>query len=278
MPDLAQPLIFAVVGDVHGHMEKMVSFLVDWTRETGKSLSFVLQVGDFEPHRHDADLATMHGPSKYRKLGDFHRFVSGELHFPWPVFFIGGNHEPYGFLDPLQGDRTVVQGCRFLGRTCHIEIEGLTIAGLSGVYAEDRFDRRPSIEDIEKTANKAYIGFTEEEVTRLLDAPVADILLVHEWPSDVIAPEDRDAFERQRRSMRYDAVGNEYARLILDALEPQLVCCGHMHRSYRSQVGDTAVCALANVESGAGAFAFFELRDGVVSELRAGTRPDSRPS
>ena len=44
-------IYFAAVGDVHGHIYKMWSLLKRWEEKHHKRLSFVLQVGDFEPHR-----------------------------------------------------------------------------------------------------------------------------------------------------------------------------------------------------------------------------------
>ncbi|MDJ0554323.1 MAG: metallophosphoesterase [Microcoleaceae cyanobacterium MO_207.B10] len=97
MFDNHQDIYFAVVGDVHGHIYKMIGLLQNWENYSGQKLTFILQVGDFEPHRNEADLATMDAPTKYRKLGDFPDFYEQRSIFPWPIWFIGGNHEPYGF-------------------------------------------------------------------------------------------------------------------------------------------------------------------------------------
>jgi len=89
-----QELFFAAVGDVHGQMHEMVRLLSAWEGRAGRALAFVLQVGDFEPVRDQKDLDTVAAPMCYRKLGDFPDFHSGRATFPWPVWFIGGNHEP----------------------------------------------------------------------------------------------------------------------------------------------------------------------------------------
>src|SRR5436309_1716544 len=91
--------LFAAVGDVHGHMHAMVRLLQGWEQKAGRRLSCVLQVGDFEPIRVKEDLESMAAPAKYRRAGDFPDFFAGRAAFPWPVYFIGGNHEPYGLLD-----------------------------------------------------------------------------------------------------------------------------------------------------------------------------------
>jgi lariat debranching enzyme len=91
-------IYFATVGDIHGQISKMLGLLEKWTKKYQQKLDFVLQVGDFEPHRHEADLVTMDAPTKYKKLGDFANFYRRQAYFHYPIYFIGGNHEPYSFL------------------------------------------------------------------------------------------------------------------------------------------------------------------------------------
>jgi len=63
--------IFALVGDVHGHIHAMHRQLRKLEARIGRSIHVVLQVGDFEPHRDEADLRTMAAPAKYKQLGDY---------------------------------------------------------------------------------------------------------------------------------------------------------------------------------------------------------------
>lgn len=255
-------------------MHAMVALLRQWEQESGQPLGFVLQVGDFEPHRHEDDLATMAAPSKYRQLGDFADYHSGRSAMPWPVYFIGGNHEPYGLLDQHPDGAEIAPNVRYLGRAGSVSIHGLTVAGLSGIYREDYFERhRPSVADIDSRSNKDYIYFTASEVDKVLECGSADILLLHEWPAGIVAPEDEEDFENQRRSMRYDQVGNDYARMVMDLLEPQLVLCGHMHKRYRRALESSPehtinVACMAHVMQKQASIAVFEIAD--TSEHRAG--------
>ena len=215
----------------------------------------------------------MHALVKYRKLVDFPDYHSGRAKFPWPVYFIGGNHEPYGFLDAIPGGGECAPNCRYLGRAICTEIEGLRIAGLSGIYHPERsFAPRPPIADISRVSNKEYIYFTETEVQALMEAERADILLVHEWPAGVIASEDEHRFERQRRSMRYDDVGNEYAQMLMETLKPGLTLAGHMHISYANSIifdhEKLPFRALAHVAFGLDAVALFRVRDGKIEEIK----------
>jgi len=266
--------IFAAVGDVHGHHYEMVRLLEERESQIDSRIKFVLQVGDFEPHRYEADLESMAAPAKYRAVGDFPDFYSGEVAFPWPVYFIGGNHEPYGFLDTVTPSGQIAENCIYLGRAGHTELGGLKIVGLSGIFNGDKFsDAHPRVEDLLIRKKKDYTYFNKDDVDRAVEFGKADILMVHEWPSDIVAEADRGLFEQQRRSLRYDSIGNQYARILIELLSPRLVLCGHMHKKYRNQIrlrsGEVVdVCCLSSVHQGADSLAFFRIDEGgAISEI-----------
>lgn len=273
MNSRTQDFYFAAVGDVHGRMRRMVQLLQDWSRRAHRPLAFVLQVGDFEPHRHEADLATMAAPAKYKHLGDFPEFHSRRARFPWPLYFIGGNHEPYGFLDSAPEGFELTPHCRYLGRVGAQETHGLRVVGLSGIHEPETFRQpRPSVEQLGAVSPKAFASFNEADVDRALALERADVLLVHEWPSGVVDAADAGDFEQQRRSMSYDTVGNEYARLLVEALQPRLVLCGHMHKAYRGSIRHSSgqissVCCLDHVAHGRTSFAIFQVTQGEIREV-----------
>ena len=155
-------IYFASVGDIHRHIYKMWSLLKRWEEKHQKQLSFVLQLGDFKPHRNEADLTTMDAPTKYKKLGDFANFYRRWVYFPYPVYFMGGNHEPYGFLDYFSFGKEIAPNFNYSGRVNKINVCGLKIVGVSGIYKPELFYHRPSIAEIEERANKQYIGFTQK--------------------------------------------------------------------------------------------------------------------
>ncbi len=184
-----QDIFFAVVGDVHGHIYKMIDLLQRWENHFTQKLTFILQVGDFEPHRHEADLATMDAPKKYRKLGDFPDFYEQRMIFPCPIWLIGGNHEPYGFLDRINTGTEITHNCYYLGRVGAVILAGLKVVGVSGIYQEEKFlVTRPKISEISSYSNKDYIYFTEAEIMQALDYKSTDILLLHDWSADIINP------------------------------------------------------------------------------------------
>jgi lariat debranching enzyme len=228
----------AFVGDVHGLTHTMVRTLEGLERALKIKLDLVLQVGDFEPHRHEADLRTMCSPSKYKTLGDFSDYHRGWRSFPWPVIFIGGNHEPHGWLEQHPEGFELIPSCEYLGRARIIERAGLKIAGLSGIYNAQVFEQqRPSYQHLDRVSNKAFIYLNAQDIDALLDqaertGPV-DVLLVHEWPEGMLADEDRERFAA--RTHRKGDPGNPMAKLLLELLSPRVVACGHMHARYTRQ-------------------------------------------
>lgn len=205
---------FALVGDVHGQFSAMLRGLEQWESHLaqhaenlddgvpGTQIDFVLQVGDFECHRNEMDLMSMAAPARKRTLGDFCRVASGELQFRWPVYFIGGNHECYGWLDSPssrpKNNRNVMPVAKnvfFLGRAGYLPLRFVTkigsieqpneeedaeeiivgvlnVAFLSGIHRPDSFyERRPvaCAEEFAAKSNKCWIGFNCYDLAALLD-------------------------------------------------------------------------------------------------------------
>lgn len=262
--------VFAVVGDVHGHMRAMIDLVQRRSDALKVVPDFVLQVGDFEPHRDEADLETMAAPAKYRLLGEYHLFNEGACQFPWPIYFIGGNHEPYGYLDQIPDGGEITRNCFYLGRSGVLEIEGCCIAGLSGVSDQGEPRNRPPVSEIHRTSKKKYQYFSNQDVNRLLNLDGVDVLLLHEWPAGIYSGSRGEG--AKRRTSR-GPVGNEAGRTLIELLEPRVVFCGHMHWSYRSVVPvsdgrEVPVHCLANVESGSEACSFYSVNEiGYLCEL-----------
>lgn len=256
----------AILGDVHGGFHHAIRLLRQAERRFGIGIDLVLQVGDLEPHRDEADVATMSAPSRYRELGDFYEFHRGAARFPWPMWFIGGNHEPWPFLDGV-GAGEVAPGVRFIGRAGVVEVCGLRIAGLSGIYREELYGLKRS----EMPGRpKGWIGFCAEEVERLAAEERPDVLLLHEWPAGVLREEDRAWMAGEldgETKRRGGEVGNEMGRLLVEMLKPGLVGCGHMHLPYRGQIGESAICCVANVGAATAALGIFRWEGGVFTEL-----------
>lgn len=242
--------IVAVVGDVHGEMWAMIRLLGGWEKKHRLSIDAVLQVGDFEPHTSLEYLATMAAPAKYRKMGNFSLFASGQAEFPWPVYFIGGNHEPYGLLDQMPGGGELTPNCNYLGRAGLSGICGLRVAFLSGVFVPHLFAcARPGVADFITRANKDYIAWNQGDIEKLLQVGRADVLVLHEWPEIPYDGRVRGEAESGMKSLE----------MALESLRPRRIFCGHTHFAWSGRWRGARVKCLARIDSGRDGFLVYEV-------------------
>jgi lariat debranching enzyme len=255
MPSDSPPAVFAAVGDVHGHMHAMVRLLSDWEQRTKHRLSFVLQVGDFEPVRDAEDLASTPGPAKYRSLGDFADFHQDRAEFPWPVFFIAGNHEPFAFLQTMPRGGQVAHNCHYLGRAGQTDFDGLRVSWMGGIAtASGALTKHPTRD----WKSHAYI--TDKDLDNVMVQGRTDILLLHEWPRGAATLAEAAGY---RRSGGIDGPGSEDARALVDLLGPRLVLAGHSHWPHRSLLSErTQFIGLGHIDKERDAFVVFQYDEG----------------
>ncbi|MER5327104.1 metallophosphoesterase family protein [Streptosporangium roseum] len=240
----AGPVRVLVVGDVHGEFELLAAWAAV-VRQVHGPLDAILAVGDVEPNRDEADAAGVHGPVKYRKVGDFPLLCEGLLDLGAPLYFIGGNHEPWPALDDA-GPGWWSDGTYFLGRAGVADVAGLRVAFLSGIHS-------PRVTDVPKARRdtiKERTYYTAEELEQVSRAArragQIDILLTHDWPSGATGPH------------RATPVGRPELRALSERLRPRWHFCGHMHHRHRAAIGPTEVVCLGQVRSGSAAFAVVE--------------------
>lgn len=265
--DNAHRRFFAAVGDVHGHFRLMVDLLQIAEMKLGISFELVLQVGDFEPVRHETDLLSVAAPAKYLHMGDFPDVLSGQVAFPWPVYFIGGNHEPYAFLETMPAGGDVAHNCHYMGRVGFQSIGGLQVAGLTGIYSQLNHDKnRPPLMNMPTASKKLWTYFNEGDVQRIeqiANEPV-DVLLLHDWPQGLVTAANVGALQKYNSRISIDGVGNSVGSGLIKTLSPQIVLCGHMHISHSASlpVKDGRVIpvrCLASVQERMDAIAVFEV-------------------
>lgn len=273
--DISPRRFFAAVGDVHGYFRLMIELLQIAEKKLGLSLEFVLQVGDFEPVRHEADLSSVAAPAKYLHMGDFPDVLSGQVTFPWPVHFIGGNHEPYAFLETLPLGGEVAHNCHYMGRAGFQNIGGVQVAGLTGIFSQLNHDKsRPQLANMPTASKKRWTYFNEGDVRRLEQStkqPV-DVLLLHDWPQGLVTAANIEALQRHNPRIAINGVGNAVGSALIKTLLPQLVLCGHMHIAHSallpgSDGREIPVRCLASVQERMEAIAVFEIdAEGKITE------------
>ncbi|TAN29982.1 MAG: hypothetical protein EPN30_01520 [Actinomycetota bacterium] len=245
---------FLAIGDVHGQWDCVIEAISSATDILGHVPDLVLQVGDAEALRTESEMAMVAGPQVYAALGDFWRLQEGDL--PCPVYFIGGNHEPFQALDEAEqanGGPPIPWGPNvyYLGRAGAAELHGLNIAWLSGIFRETMPDKRGN----GKKSNYHYVATDIEKTrTQAKDLGQIDILVSHDWPQGI---------EQGR--------GTEHILDLNCTLLPQLHVCGHHHRFKDAEIFSRRVHALGYVpDRRFGWWRLYEVTNGQIRSLSVG--------
>jgi lariat debranching enzyme len=177
-------------------------------------------------------------PLKYRELGDFHKYYSGEAKAPYLTIFIGGNHEASGHMRELYYGGWAAPNIYYLGAANVVRLGPLRIAGMSGIFK--RFDyRKPHFEQLPFSQDELRSAYhvRELDVRKLLHIrSQVDIGLSHDWPQGIEWLGDYEALFRVKQFFREEAeagtLGSPPAKEVLDWLRPQHWFSGHMHVKY----------------------------------------------
>jgi lariat debranching enzyme len=210
--------------------------------EDGKKIDLLISCGDFQAMRNLDDMETMACPPKYRQMGTFYKYYSGEKVAPYPTLFIGGNHEATNYLWELYFGGFAAPNIYFLGYAGCIQFGGIRIAGLSGIYNARHFDmghfEQPPYDS--STMRSAY-HVRSLEVNRLLRlSPSIDIFLSHDWPTGIAKFGDVNALLRRKAFLRSEiedgSLGSPVSAHLLSALRPKHWFSAHLHTKFSALV------------------------------------------
>lgn len=228
----------AVFGDIHGHWCDFRDKVLELHSQA--PLDLVLQCGDAQPFRNEGDLEYMHCPKKYRQMGDFREFHEGAEKFPVPLLFIGGNHEPWNYLDKNREGGLLAPNIEFLGRVGMRFINGTKIVGLSGVHSPKYFNTPHMDWPYPISRKKQATYYNSEDLDKALSFGEADILLLHEWPSLMNEAKDKNW------PPQCGNVGSEHLTTLVELVVPKYVFCAHMHVPARHRKNNTEIVCLSD--------------------------------
>ena len=240
---VGETMRFAVVGCAHGELDAIYATVEESERTSGKKVDAVLCCGDFQAVRNLDDLQCMAVPDKYKRMNSFYRYYSGEKKAKWLTIFVGGNHEAINHLWELYYGGWVAENIYFLGFAGVVNLGGLRIAGLSGIY-HDRDYKMGHFEfqdqQLQRGLRSSY-HVRQTEVFRLLQIkqPV-DIFLSHDWPRRVQDHGNREQLLQKkpffRRDMETGRLGNPALEDILHTLKPAHWFAAHLHVKFAAVV------------------------------------------
>lgn len=184
-------------------------------------------------------------PRRYRRLGDFNKYYSGQSRAPVLTIVIGGNHEASNYLFELYHGGWLAPNIYYLGAAGVIRYGPWRIAGLSGIY--DKRDYRKTHHErlpYDRESIKSVYHVREYDVRKLLSVSAdVDVCLSHDWPAWVELFGDSEGLYASKPtfydSAKKDGLGSKPATQLLDHLRPTYWFSGHMHVKSEATVQHT---------------------------------------
>lgn len=235
-------LRIAVFGDVHGKQNLMYRAAEDWQERNQKSIDLVLQVGDFETITKPEDFAHYYAPVKYHHVSEIAEYCKGLQKAPFFTVFIGGNHEAWGVLQKHNNGGFICPRVYYMGRSNVIDIQGVSIGGLTGVFGREHYHKP-------LPAEPSYDWkFYREEAVKHLEEKIkehkgVDILMVHDWVKPFSAIDVQEESDVPRSMKRNPIVTPTYT--LVEKYQPDHVFMGHMHKArVTGKINRTTIHAL----------------------------------
>mmetsp|Transcript_844 Transcript_844/g.836 ORF Transcript_844/g.836 Transcript_844/m.836 type:complete len:163 (+) Transcript_844:87-575(+) len=124
-------------------------------------------------------------PDKYKKIKDFQRYYDGTKIAPILTIFIGGNHEAMNYLKDLYYGGWVAENIYFLGYSGVINVNGLRIAGVSGIHNRSDWSKGYyEVYPFQYGELKSSFHTRQYEIMKLaLVKDPIDIFVSHDWPT-----------------------------------------------------------------------------------------------
>ena len=181
-------------------------------------------------------------PWKYRHLGDFHRYYSGEKHAQVLTLVIGGNHEASNYFSELYYGGWLAPNIYYLGAANVLRYGPYRISGLSGIFKASDYGK-PHHERLPygRAEIRSIYHVRECDVAKLLQIqhPI-DICISHDWPRRMEWFGDYKKLFADRptffESVKADNLGSPPAEQLMNLLRPKYWFSGHMHVKYSAIV------------------------------------------
>lgn len=233
----------AIVGCIHGALEEIYGAIAESELQGGPKVDLLICCGDFQTIRNLNDLLCMARPEKYRDMGSFYKYYSGDKIAPFLTIFIGGNHEATNVLQELPYGGWVAPNIFYLGYAGVVKVGGMRIGGISGIYKEynyhkGHFERPP----YDSGSLRSSYHIRDLEIFRLqqLAQDPPQILLSHDWPNGVEKCGNfEELFEMKPhfRDQSYaNKLGSRPTREVLDTIQPDYWFSAHMHCKFSAVI------------------------------------------
>ncbi|KAJ5894904.1 DBR1-domain-containing protein [Penicillium taxi] len=253
---MSSPVRVASVGCCHGALNEIYANIYkEMEAREWDNIDCVIIGGDFQALRNSNDATCISVPPKYKQIGDFHEYYSGQRIAPFLTIFCGGNHEAGNHLFELYYGGWVAPNIYYLGAANVLRLGPLRIAGMSGIwkgydYRKTHFERIPYAYG----DTQSIYHIRELDVRKLLQIRTqVDLGLSHDWPRAIEKLGDSQSLFRMKKFLQEDSIhgrlGSQAARNVLDRLRPAYWLSAHLHVKFALTMGHDG-CRLRKVHPG----------------------------
>ncbi|KAF9234255.1 lariat debranching enzyme, C-terminal domain-containing protein [Melanogaster broomeanus] len=231
----------AVEGCCHGALDAIYQQIKTLETKNKYKVDLLLICGDFQAVRNHRDLQCMSVPQKYRQLGDFYKYYTGEKAAPLLTIVIGGNHEASNYLWELYHGGWLAPNIYFLGHAGCVQVNGIRIAGASGIFKNHDFhqghhERMP----YDHGSMRSIYHIREYNIRRLSLLSKPDIFLSHDWPQSIEQHGDVKGLLRRKPFFKQDInsgnLGSPPLMGLLQTLRPNWWFSAHLHVRFEAIV------------------------------------------
>ncbi|KAK6338081.1 hypothetical protein TWF696_001551 [Orbilia brochopaga] len=247
-PDMifARGLRVAIQGCGHGMLDQIYATIEQACHVNSYTVDLLIICGDFQATRNSRDLLSMAVPQKYRHMCDFYKYYNGSKTAPIPTVFVGGNHEASSHLYELSLGGWVAPNIYYLGNTGVVNINGIRIAGVSGIYNEGDYRRprsdRPPYDD--RSMRGAYHYRAHELFKLNMLSGDVDVFVSHDWPVGITRYGNERWLLSVKRHFQAEVaagkLGSPPLMGMLRKLRPRYWFAAHMHVKFAALVDHAA--------------------------------------
>ena len=238
----AEGIHVAIEGCCHGELDAIYASVLETQKRNGITIDLLLICGDFQACRNEQDLNCMAVPQKYRTMASFYKYYSGELVAPMLTIFVGGNHEASNHLWELFHGGWVAPNIYYLGHAGVVEVSGLRIAGLSGIfkggdYRQGHWERPP----YDNSSMRSAYHVREYDIWKLMMlSGHVDVVLSHDWPRGVHRHGNERRLLQSKRFLEQEVqsntLGNPHTVPVMKHLKPDYWFAAHLHTKFAALI------------------------------------------
>ncbi|KAJ2743252.1 lariat debranching enzyme [Coemansia sp. BCRC 34301] len=236
-------LTIAVEGCCHGQLDDIYRHLGQQQQRLGKAVDLLVICGDFQAVRNVTDLETMSCPNKYKQVGGFYRYYTGERKAPIPTVFVGGNHEASNHLRELYYGGWVAPNIYYMGGSGVVRFGGLRIGGITGIFKDYDYGKGHYETPPFRGPGRASMHHVRsyEALKMLQIREPLDIVVSHDWPQYIERYGDTAGLLRKKPFFEAEVnrgdLGSPVNAMLLERLRPAWWFSAHMHVRFEAEVG-----------------------------------------